>query len=190
MAKKATPKSNATKTAAKAAPKQATPKPEAAAKAAPKQAAPKAAAAKAVPKKAAPKAAAAKPEAAPKAASKKSAPAPKSAAPKTAAKAAPKQAAPKPEAAAKAAPKKAAPKKTAEIKLTDAQANLLKEVAASKETGVIASKKIQRQIDSLQTKKLIKRGKKEGAFFKYHVTKLGEKHQAATNSEPNSNPSA
>jgi hypothetical protein len=76
--------------------------------------------------------------------------------------------------------KKAAPKKAAAVKLSDAQANLLKEVAGAKDAGVTATKKIQKQLDSLQSKKLIKRGKKEGAFFKYHVTTLGEKHQAGS----------
>lgn len=109
----------------------------------------------------------------------------KSSSPKAAVKkAAPKKAAP----AAKAAGvKKAAPKKAAAIKLTDAQAALLKEVVGSKDAGVTATKKIQKQLDSLQTKKLIKRGKKDGAFFKYHGTKLGEKHQAASDAASSSN---
>ena len=117
----------------------------------------------------------------PKAATKKAAP--KKAAPAAKA-AAPKKAAP---AAKAAAPKKAAPKKAAAIKLTDAQAALLKEVVGSKDAGVTATKKIQKQLDSLQTKKLIKRGKKEGAFFKYHGTKLGEKHQATSDAGSGSN---
>ena len=137
-----------------------------------KSSSPKAAVKKAAPKKAATTA---------KAAPKKAAPAAKTAAVK---KAAPKKAAP----AAKAAGvKKAAPKKAAAIKLTDAQAALLKEVVGSKDAGVTATKKIQKQLDSLQTKKLIKRGKKDGAFFKYHGTKLGEKHQAASDAASSSN---
>jgi hypothetical protein len=121
------------------------------------------------------------PKAATKTAVKKAAPK-KAAAPKSDAKvAAPKKTAAKKAAAPKAGGvKKAAAKKP--IKLTDAQANLLKEVLGTKDAGLVASKKIQKQLDALQTKKLIKRGKKEGAFYKYHGTKLGEKHQASTGS--------
>ncbi|WP_165063625.1 hypothetical protein [Paludisphaera rhizosphaerae] len=133
-------------------------------KAAPKSSTPKAAVKKAAPKKAA----------APKAAAVKKVAPPKKAA-------APKAAAP----VKKAAPKKAAPA----IKLSDAQTNLLKEIVGAGEIGLVASKKIQKQLDSLQTKKLIKKGKKEGEFFKYHVTKLGEKHHASK-AEPTSTPSA
>jgi len=136
-----------------------------------KKATPKSSAPKAAPKKAAPKKAE-KADAAAAAAPKKAAPK-KAAAPKAAAPAAP---APK-----AAAPKKAAPKKpAAAIKLSDPQANLLKEIGAASEAGLTATKKIQRQIDALQTRKLIKKGKKDGEFFKYHVTKLGEKHLAST----------
>lgn len=134
-------------------------------KAAPKSSTPKAAVKKAAPKKAAaPKAAAAV---------KKVAPPKKAAAPKAAAP------------VKKAAPKKAAPA----IKLSDAQTSLLKEIVGAGETGLVATKKIQKQLDSLQTKKLIKKGKKEGEFFKYHVTKLGEKHHASK-AETTSAPSA
>jgi hypothetical protein len=128
------------------------------------------------------------PKAATKTAVKKAAPK-KAAAPKSDAKtAAPKKTAAKAAAPKSGGVKKAAPKKAA-VKLTDAQANLLKEVIGTKEAGLVASKKIQKQLDSLQAKKLIKRGKKEGAFYKYHGTKLGEKHQASTGSSESS-PSA
>jgi len=167
MAKKATPKASAPKPAAKAAPKAKT-DPEAAT----------ASKAKASAKSKAAPEAKSKPKAAPKAKAET-----KTAAPETKSKS---KAAPKAADAKKAAPKKAAPA----IKLTDAQKNLLKEVAASKETGVTATKKIQRQIESLQTKKLIKRGKKEGEFFKYHLTKLGEKHFAELSAEASPAPSA
>ena len=66
----------------------------------------------------------------------------------------------------------------------------MKEILGSKDAGITATKKIQKQLDSLQTKKLIKRGKKDGAFFKYHGTKLGEKHQAASDAGSTSNTSA
>ena len=113
--------------------------------------------------------------------------APKSSAPKAAAV---KKAAPKKAAAPKAAAvKKAAPKKAAAVKLSDSQANLLKEIVGAGEAGVVATKKTQKQLDSLQAKKLIKKGKKEGEFFKYHVTKIGEKHHASK-AEAASTPSA
>ena len=126
------------------------------------------------------------PKAAAKTAVKKAAPK-KAAAPKSDAKAAaPKKAAPKKAAPKAAGVKKAAPKKAA-VKLTDAQANLLKDVIGTKEDGLVATKKNQKQLDSLQAKKLIKRGKKDGAFYKYHGTKLGEKHHASSgSSESNS----
>lgn len=145
-----------------------------------KKATPKSSAAKAAPKKAAPKkAAAAAPDkaTAPKAAAAPKAPK-KAAAPKAAA-AAPKAAAPK-----AVAGKKAAPKKAAVVKLSDSQTNLLKEIAGSGEAGVIATKKTQKSLDSLQAKKLIKKGKKEGDFFKYHVSKVGEKHVAGLDAAP------
>lgn len=131
-----------------------------------KKATPKSSAPKAAPKKAAPKKAAPDKAVAPKAA----------AAPK-----APKKAAVAPKAAGvKKAPKKSAPA----IKLTDSQTNLLKEIAGAGEAGVIATKKTQKSLDALQTKKLIKKGKKEGEFFKYHVSKVGEKHIAGLAAAP------
>ncbi|AMV36998.1 hypothetical protein [Planctomyces sp. SH-PL62] len=136
-----------------------------------KKATPKSSAPKAAPKKAAAPKAVEKAEKAmaPKAAPKKAAaPAAKAAAPKAAAPA-----------AKAAAPKKAAPKKAPAIKLTDSQANLLKEISGASEAGLTATKKLQKQLDGLQAKKLIKKGKKEGDFFKYHVTKIGAKHLAS-----------
>ncbi|WP_337177763.1 hypothetical protein [Paludisphaera sp.] len=140
-----------------------------------KKATPKGGAAKAAPKKAAPRKVAAD-----KAAAEKPAPARKAAAPKAAA---PKAAVAVDKAAPKApAAKKAAPKKAPAVKLSDAQTNLLREIAGSGETGLPASKRTQKTIDALQTRKLIKRGKKEGDFFKYHVSKVGEKHLAGLDS--------
>lgn len=130
-----------------------------------KKATPKSSAPKAAPKKAAPKKAAADKATAPKAA----------AAPK-----APKKAAAPKAAGVKKAPKKSAPA----IKLSDSQTNLLKEIAGAGEAGVIATKKTQKSLDALQTKKLIKKGKKEGEFFKYHVSKVGEKHVAGLSAAP------
>lgn len=149
-----------------------------------KKATPKGGAAKAAPKKAAPKKVAVDRAAAPKAA------APKAAASKAARKPAVDKPAVEKAAVAKASPKaagakKAAPKKAPVVKLTDAQTNLLKEIAGSGEAGVSATKKTQKSLDALQTKKLIKRGKKEGDFFKYHVSKVGEKHIAGMDAAGN-----
>lgn len=114
-----------------------------------------------------------------KAAPKKAAP--KKAAIQTAAKAAPKTA------AAKAAPKKTAPKapavkaapkkKVAPVKLTDKHHELLKKVLEAKE-GYHGNKAEAKALESLTTKKLIKRGAKDKAtgHFKYIHTKTGEKH--------------
>jgi hypothetical protein len=122
----------------------------------------------------------------------------KSAAPKTSAKAAPKakpaaksaapkKAAPKAEAKAKApkaGAKKAAPKKAPAVKLTDPQKKLLGEVAATKETGYLGTKGTAKMLGALQEKRLIKKGKKEKDYFRYHITKAGEKHVPASSSAP------
>ncbi len=115
-------------------------------------------------------------------------------------KAAPKQAAPKKASAAKtAAPKasaaKAAPKKAAGVKLTDPQKKLLESVAATKEEGVVSTKSNAKTFGLLLEKKLVKKGKKEGDQFRYHITKLGAKHSPAagsptTSSESSSPPSS
>jgi hypothetical protein len=116
--------------------------------------------AKAAPKKAAPKKAAAKP------AAKKAAKAPKA---KGAAK-------------TKAAPKK----KAAPVKLTDKQADLLKKVADAKDAGYLGPKGESKALESLQTKKLIKRGAKDKASgsYRYVVSKAGEKHVNTPPSAP------
>jgi hypothetical protein len=119
----------------------------------------------------------------------------KSTATKSSAKAAPKakaakKAAPKVEAAPKAkadtkatAPKagakKAAPKKAPAVKLTDPQRKILNEVAGRKEEGLLGSKGNAKQLQALLEKKLIKKGKKQGDFFNYFITKSGEKALAA-----------
>ncbi len=141
--------------------------------------------------KAAPKkvAAAAKPAATKAAAAKPAAT--KTAAAKTAAAAKPapavkavtalKAGTPKPKAAA--AKPKAAPKKVAVIKLTDRQFDLLKLVHGTKETGYLADKKAEaKSLETLATKKLIKKGAKDKAsgHIRYHVSKAGEKHVAST----------
>jgi hypothetical protein len=104
--------------------------------------------------------------------------APKKAAPKKAAKAATKTSAPK--AATKTATKKAAPKKKAVVKLTTGQAALLAKVAEAKE-GYACAKGEARVLDSLQAKKLIKKGAKDKVTkaVKYAITKAGEKHLSA-----------
>ena len=127
----------------------------------------------AVKKSTAPKSSA---KAAPKAKAAKGA-APKAKAPK--AKAGPKKAkAPKPGA------KKAAPKKAPAVKLTDPQRKMLGEVAGKKEEGLLGTKATAKQLAALLEKKLIKKGKKEGGFFRFYVTKTGEKHATAAAPAP------
>jgi hypothetical protein len=82
-----------------------------------------------------------------------------------------------------AAGKKAAPKKAAAIKLTDRQLDLLKAVHGTKEAGYLADKKAEaKALESLATKKLIKKGAKDKAsgHVRYHVSKAGEKHVASS----------
>src|SRR3954453_3282240 len=112
--------------------------------------------------------------------------------PKTAAptKAAPKKASGKAPAAKAATPKPAqnkpaAPKKkAAPVKLTDRQLELLKKVQETRDVGYLGSKAEAKSLESLTTKKLLKRGAKDKASgnFKFSVSKAGEK--------PLSNPSA
>ena len=106
----------------------------------------------------------------------------KAAAPK---KAAPKKAGPKASAAKTAAPKKAAAskkapapkKKAAPVKLTDKQSDLLKKIHGHKEP-YFGGKGESKMLESLQTKKLIKRGAKDKSSgnYSYSVSKAGEKH--------------
>lgn len=124
-------------------------------------------------KKSAKSSSAAKTAAPKKAAPKQAAAAPKAAAPKKAA------AAPAAPAAKAAAPKSAAPKKkAAPVKLTDKQADLLKKVHGAGESGYPASKAEGKGLESLQTKKLVKRGakNKESGNYHYSVSKAGAKH--------------
>lgn len=82
-----------------------------------------------------------------------------------------------------AAGKKAAPKKAAAIKLTDRQLELLKTVHGTKEAGYLADKKAEaKALESLATKKLIKKGAKDktSGHVRYHVSKAGEKHVASS----------
>jgi hypothetical protein len=108
---------------------------------------------------------------------------------KTTKKASPKKASPKkasPKGASKASPKKAAPKKAAPkkkaapVKLTDKQVELLKKVKGAGTTGYLAPKGEAKGLESLQTKKLIKRGTKDktSGSYRYSVSKAGEKHLA------------
>jgi hypothetical protein len=125
--------------------------------------------------------------------------APKSSAKAAKAKAAPKKAAPKKTApkrsgkaaqAPKAGAKKAAPKKAPAIKLTDPQRKLLGDVAATKDAGVLETKSTAKMLGALLSKKLIKKGKKEGSSFRYHITKTGEKHAPAAGSSTSTEPSS
>jgi hypothetical protein len=98
----------------------------------------------------------------------------KRSAPKKAAKASAKKSATKKSATKKAAPKK----KAAPVKLTDKQKDLLKKISDSKEAGYVGGKGESKMLESLQTKKLIKRGKKDktSGNYSYTVSKAGEKH--------------
>jgi hypothetical protein len=110
----------------------------------------------------------------------------KKAAPK---KSAVKKAAPKKSATKKAAPKKSAPKKSgakaaapkkkaAAVKLNEKQSSLLSKVRGAGMAGYHADKGEGASLNSLQTKKLLKKGKKDKVTGKtpFHITKAGEKH--------------
>ncbi|MGC8639220.1 MAG: histidine biosynthesis protein HisIE, partial [Isosphaeraceae bacterium] len=92
----------------------------------------------------------------------------------------------------KATAKKAAPKKAAAIRLSDTQKSILKQVADTKAVGMLATKATAKTLSTLQAKKLIKKGKKEGEYFRYFITKLGEKQTPAAPApaEPAPSPSA
>ena len=99
-------------------------------------------------------------------------------------KAAPKKAATKKSTkSAPKAPKKGPVKKAMPVKLSDVQSRLLSTVHQAKDAGHLGNKAQAKTLDALLHKKLIKRGKKEGGFFRYQVTKVGAKH-LATSSAP------
>jgi hypothetical protein len=110
-------------------------------------------------------------------------------------KAAPKKADAKAQATPKADTKKADAKKAPGVKLTEPQKKFLESVAATKEAGVLGTKGTAKILGTLLEKKLVKKGKKEGEHFRFHITKLGSKHSPApgsstTSSEPSSAPPA
>jgi hypothetical protein len=87
----------------------------------------------------------------------------------------PKAPAAAPKKAAAAAPKKA----PAPVKLTERQLEFLKQIQSTKEEGYLTAKKAEEKtIETLLTKKLIKKGAKDKASGKYRftVSKAGEKH--------------
>src|SRR5262245_31325906 len=95
-------------------------------------------------------------------------------------KATPKKASTKKAPKAKpSAPKKGAEKKASAVKLTDAQVRVLSAVHQVKEPGYLGNKAEAKTLDILLQKKLIKRGKKEGSFFRYMTTKAGVKYVPA-----------
>lgn len=121
------------------------------------------------------------------AAPKAKAAAPKKVATKAAPAAAKLKAAPKKAAAAAPKTKVAAPKKkAAPVKLTDKQSDLLKKVSDSKDAGYLGAKGESKVLESLQTKKLIKRGKKDKSSgnYSYTVSKSGAKHLSAPPAAP------
>ena len=106
-------------------------------------------------------------------------------------KAAPKKAATKKSTkSAPKAPKKGAVKKAMPVKLSDAQTRLLATVHQAKDAGHLGNKAQAKTLDALLHKKLIKRGKKEGGFFRYMVTKAGEKHLATPSAPAPSAPAS
>ena len=98
--------------------------------------------------------------------------------PATSPKAAPTQAAPT-TSPQPAAPTKGAAKKAPAVKLSDAQGRVLSSVHQAGEMGYLGNKAQAKTLDVLLQKKLIKRGKKEGGFYRYMVTKAGAKHLSA-----------
>ena len=73
---------------------------------------------------------------------------------------------------------KGAANKAPAVKLSDAQGRVLSAVHQAMEAGYLGNKPQAKTLDVLLQKKLIKRGKKEGGFFRYMVTKAGAKHLA------------
>ncbi len=107
--------------------------------------------------------------------------APKKKAPKKASASAHEPAAATKGSDASSTPKKAAAKKAAAapIKLTASQDEMLKKIGEGAEAGYMVGKKIeQRSIESLLTKKLIKKGAKdkESGNLRYHISTAGKKH--------------
>src|SRR5262249_31379684 len=103
----------------------------------------------------------------------------KGAAKKSSPKKAAKAASTKKSSTKKTGTRQSAPKKKASpVKLTDKQKDLLKKVSDSKEAGYFGAKGESKMLESLQTKKLIKRGKKDktSGSYSYTVSKAGEKH--------------
>ena len=74
------------------------------------------------------------------------------------------------------------------VKLSDAQTRLLATVHQAKDAGHLGNKAQAKTLDALLRNKLIKRGKKEGGFFRYMVTKAGEKHLATASAPAPSAP--
>jgi hypothetical protein len=94
-------------------------------------------------------------------------------------------------AAAKKVVKKAAPvsaKKAAPLKLSDSQQKLLSTISQCPSPGYLGNKAAMKALTSLLAKKVVKTGKKEGAFFRYTVTKLGEKSISKAAPAPASTP--
>jgi hypothetical protein len=117
---------------------------------------------------------------------KKGSKAKKSSTPKTKPKSAIKKAAPK-KAVKKASVAKVKPKvkaaaakkvvkKASPVKLTDSQQKLLFTVSQTPSPGYLGNKAEAKALASLLQKRVVKTGKKEGGFFRYMVTKLGEKY--------------
>jgi len=97
----------------------------------------------------------------------------KKAAPKTAVK---KASVAKVKQGAKAVAAKKVVKKASPVRLTDSQQKLLSTISQTPSPGYLGNKAEARALVSLLQKRLVKTGKKESGFFRYMVTKLGEKY--------------
>ncbi len=61
---------------------------------------------------------------------------------------------------------------------------LLGQVAATKDAGIMGTKGNVKMLGALLEKKLVKKGKKDKDYFRYHITKAGEKHASSSGSSP------
>jgi hypothetical protein len=85
--------------------------------------------------------------------------------------------------------KKAAARKAPALKLSDTQKILLRQIADAQAAGLVGTQRTAKALSTLQAKKLIKKGKKEGDHYRYFITKLGEKNTIGGQAGPAPSPS-
>jgi hypothetical protein len=90
----------------------------------------------------------------------------------------------KPAATKHATARRVAPRKAPALKLSDTQKILLRQLADVQAGGVVSTRKTAKTLDTLQAKKLIRKGKKEGDHYRYFITKLGEKQSVGGQAGP------